>query len=275
MIRDFPLGAAPTLAERATRWLAEPQPGPRPRLAATVMFVRDGSRGPEVFMLRRVDTMAFAPSMWVFPGGGVDPRDAATDLPFAGPDATHWAERLRTTEAEARELVAAAVREVFEECGVLLAGPDAGSVVGDVSGADWHGRRQALLARRASLAHVLLDQGLAIRSDLLSYRAHWITPEFEPRRYDTRFFAASVPAGQRADAHTTEADTTAWVRPEELIERLHRGTALMLPPTLVCLEQLAAAPSAAAFLAERPAVAPVMPVLTTTDTGAVMRADLP
>jgi 8-oxo-dGTP pyrophosphatase MutT (NUDIX family) len=275
VIRDFPLAAAPTLADRANRWLSQPSPGPVPRLAATVMFVRDGSAGPEVFMLRRVATMAFAPSMWVFPGGGVDPRDAAPELPWAGPDVSQWAARLETTEEAARELVAAAVREVFEECGVLLAGPGPGSVLGDVGSPDWHQRRRQLLTREASLVQVLVERGLAIRSDLLSYRAHWVTPEFESRRYDTRFFAAAVPVGQRADDQTSEADTTAWVHPAELIEQMHRGEALMLPPTLVCLEQLAEAASAADFLAEQPSTARVLPVLAATDNGAVLRADLP
>lgn len=275
MIRDFPLGDIPTLVRRATTWLEEPGRAPEPRMAATVMFVRDGDSGPEVFMLRRVVTMAFAPSTWVFPGGGVDPRDAAHDLPWAGPPASEWAAELQTSESAARELVAAAVREVFEECGVLLAGPSPDSVIGDVSGRDWHDRRRALLERDLSLAEVLIEQGLAIRSDLLSYRAHWITPEFESRRYDTRFFAAAVPTGQRADDQTTEADTSAWVRPAELIDQFRSSEALVLPPTLVCLEQLAGAASAADFLTERPAIAPVLPVLRLADDGAVLRAELP
>ncbi len=275
MIRDFSLDTTPTLVRRATSWLEEPGRIPEAHLAATVMFVRDGDSGPEVFMLRRVATMKFAPSVWVFPGGGVDPRDAAHDLPWAGPAAAEWAAELQTSDSAARELVAAAVREVFEECGVLLAGPGPDSVIGDVSSPEWHERRRALLARESSLAEVLIEQGLALRSDLLSYRAHWITPEFEPRRYDTRFFAAAVPEGQRADDKTTEADTSDWVRPPDLIDQFREGEALLLPPTLVCLEELARAASAVDFLSERPAIAPVMPVLQLVDDGAVLRAELP
>lgn len=275
MIREFPV--APVLREHADAWQAGAQRDEPavPRPAATVMFVRDGAAGLEVFMLRRVATMAFAPRTLVFPGGGVDPRDADPRLPWAGPTPAEWAERLQTDEATARELVAAAVREVFEECGVLLAGPSPDSVVDDVSSPHWHAQRQGLLDRSHSLAEVLIAHDLVLRSDLLAYRAHWITPVFEPRRYDTRFFAAAVPAGQSADDQSSEADVADWVAAADVLEAARRGEAMMLPPTVVCVEEIAAAPSAAAFIAEQPHVAPVTPVLTQTADGPVMRADLP
>jgi 8-oxo-dGTP pyrophosphatase MutT (NUDIX family) len=277
VIRDFPVADSPQLRERADGWLADPgrSPAPEPRLAATVMFVRDGSAGVEVFMLRRVSTMEFAPSMMVFPGGGVDPRDADADLPWAGPTPAEWAQRLEVDESTARELVAAAVREVFEESGVLLAGATADSVLDDVSGEHWGEQRRRLLAREVSLSEVLQEHDLLLRSDLLGYRAHWITPEFEVRRYDTRFFSAAVPEGQRADDQTSEADLADWMRPAALLEAWADGTALMLPPTVVCVEEVAAAPSARAFIAEQPPVSPVQPQLVRTDEGLVMRADLP
>jgi 8-oxo-dGTP pyrophosphatase MutT (NUDIX family) len=272
VIREFPV--APVLREHADAWRPGREPA-EPRPAATVMFVRDGATGLEVFMLRRVATMAFAPRTMVFPGGGVDPRDADPRLPWAGPAPSEWAQRLATDEATARELVAAAVREVFEECGVLLAGPSPVSVVADVSGAHWHEQRARLLDRSLSLAEVLIAHDLVLRSDLLAYRAHWITPVFEPRRYDTRFFAAAVPAGQGADDRSSEADVADWVAATDLLEAHRRGDAMMLPPTVVCVEEIAAAPSAAAFIAEQPRVAAVTPVLTQTADGPVMRAELP
>src|SRR5690349_4134829 len=113
------------------------------------MFVRDGAAGVEVFMLRRVATMAFAPRMMVFPGGGVDTRDAEAHLPWAGPSPAEWAQLLRVDEARARELVAAAVREVFEECGVLLAGPSSDEVVDDVASHHWREQRRRLLDRKS------------------------------------------------------------------------------------------------------------------------------
>jgi len=229
----------------------------------------------DVFMLRRVSTMAFAPLMMVFPGGGVDKRDADPDLPWAGPSPAQWGKVLVADEATARELVVAAVREVFEECGVLLAGPDDNSVVGDVSGPQWQADRAALLSREVSLSQMLIRRGLVLRSDLLSARAHWITPEFEPKRYDTRFFAAMLPAGQIADDQTSEADHADWADPARLLEDYASGSALMLPPTVVCVEQIAAATSATEFLAAEVSIAPVLPVIVQTDEAVVIRCTLP
>jgi len=231
--------------------------------------------GVDVFMLRRVATMAFAPRMMVFPGGGVDRRDADPDLPWAGPSPAEWGRTLDADEATARGLVVAAVREVFEECGVLLAGPDAGSVVGDVSGPQWRAEREALLSREVSLAQMLIRRGLVLRSDLLRARAHWITPEFEPKRYDTRFFAALLPAGQIADDQTSEADHADWTDPARLLEDYATGSALMLAPTVWCVEQVAAAASAVEFLAAEVHMAPITPVLMQTDDAVVFRCTFP
>jgi 8-oxo-dGTP pyrophosphatase MutT (NUDIX family) len=275
VIRDFPVADSPSLHDRAQAWLAGPGEAVTPKAAATVMFVRDAGDGVEVFMLRRVATMEFAPRMMVFPGGGVDPRDADPDLPWAGPAPGQWAELMDVEEPVARELVAAAVREVFEECGVLLAGPSADTVIDAVDTDHWREQRRRLLQREASLSEVLGAHDLVLRSDLLGYRAHWVTPEFEQRRYDTRFFAAAVPQGQRADDHNTESDLAAWVRPAELLDAWRDGAALMLPPTIVCVEEVAAASSAAAFLAEQVPVATVQPVLVEGEHGFVLRAELP
>jgi 8-oxo-dGTP pyrophosphatase MutT (NUDIX family) len=290
--RDFPLADSPSLRSRAEAWLgrlsgeageatdqAAGQGDRRlpvsPKAAATVMFVRDGAAGVEVFMLRRVASMAFAPRMMVFPGGGVDPRDADPAVPWAGPSPAHWAAVLDAREPTARELVSAAVREVFEECGVLLAGPDDHTVIDDVTGPHWHEQRRRLLAREASLSQVLKEHDLVLRSDLLGYRAHWVTPEFEARRYDTRFFSAAVPVGQQADDCTTEADLADWVRPAELLDAWRAGSALMLPPTVVAVEEVAAASSAASFIAEQPVIRRVQPELVQTAEGLFMRVELP
>ncbi len=268
--RDFPFAAG--------RELLEVPLNPAPvRQAATVMLLRDGAHGLEVFMLRRVSTMAFAPSMHVFPGGGVDLRDATDDLPWAGPDVDDWARTMDCPPDEVRALVAAAAREVFEETGVLLAGDDEGSdPVERLGGADAAARaRQDLVGRELSFAELLGGAGLRLRSDLLGYRAHWITPEIEPRRYDTRFFVAEVPPGQEPDGETTEADRAEWVRPQDVLAAAEAGEARLMPPTIVCLEQLQAAGSVSRALGERPAIAPVMPVLVDTGAGTVMRAELP
>ena len=116
---------------------------------------------------------------------------------------------------------------------------------------------------------------LVLRSDLLRARAHWITPEFEPKRYDTRFFAALLPAGQIADDQTSEADHADWADPVRLLKDYASGAALMLPPTVVCVEQVAAAASVAEFLAAEVPMAPITPVLTQTDDAVVFRCTLP
>jgi hypothetical protein len=144
-----------------------------------------------------------------------------------------------------------------------------------VSGPQWRAEREALLSREVSLAQMLIRRGLVLRSDLLRARAHWITPEFEPKRYDTRFFAAMLPAGQIADDQTSEADHADWTDPARLLEDYATGSALMLPPTVVCLEQVAEAASAAEFLAAEILMAPIIPVLVQTDDAVVIRCTMP
>ncbi len=138
---------------------------------------------------------------------------------WAGPEPAWWGERLACSAELAGALVQAAVRETFEECGVLLAGPD-------VPAADTLApERAALVARRRTLGTCSADAALVLRSDLLRAWSRWITPEESPRRYDTVFFVARVPAGQDADAHTTEAVEAAWWHPAEALERWERGRA--------------------------------------------------
>jgi 8-oxo-dGTP pyrophosphatase MutT (NUDIX family) len=272
--RLFPLTATPGIADSATRWLAgERWDEAVPRRASTVMLVRDSSErhvGIEVFMLRRVAQMAFAPSMMVFPGGGVDARDAEPGLPWAGPTTEEWGARLGCPPGEAQALVAAAVREVFEECGVLLAGATADGPLARAEGAGWRSARDSLLAREVSLSEVLRDAGLLLRSDLVVAKAHWVTPVFEPRRYDTWFFAAHVPPGQSADGDTTEADHAAWVVPDDLLTAYAAGAAAMLPPTLVWVERLRDASSATDFVTHSESLAVVMPRVVDSDLGPAM-----
>ena len=197
-----------------------------------MMLVRDAAAGPEVYVQRRVASMAFAPSTVVFPGGGVDPADHALPVSTAG--LAELAAAMGVGAAAAAPYAAAAVREVEEECGVRLS-------VADLRG-----------------------------------RAHWVTPEFEPRRYDTWILAAGMPADQEATGTTTESDHSAWVRPRDLLDRHAAGEVRMLPPTVVSLEQLAGFGSAATFLADRPIVAKVLPVLVVGADGTpVLRTELP
>ncbi|GAA4684596.1 hypothetical protein GCM10023347_44660 [Streptomyces chumphonensis] len=218
-----------------------------PRRAATVMLLRDGAgtrTGPEVHMIRRRASMAFAGGAYAYPGGAVDPRDEA-EVRWGGPDRTAWADRLGVGPAEAQAVVCAAVRETFEEAGVLLAGPDARTVVADTTGADWEADRRALVERELSFAAFLARRDLVLRSDLLGAWARWITPEFEERRYDTWFFVAALPPGQRTRNASTEADRTVWTAPADAAAGYDRGELLMMPPTIATLRDLAGLDAAA------------------------------
>ncbi|MFJ2442542.1 NUDIX hydrolase [Streptomyces sp. NPDC087658] len=220
-----------------------------PRRAATVMLLRDGPDGPAVHMLRRRTSMAFAGGAYAYPGGGVDPRDDGRPIGWAGPSRDTWAGRLGVDAASAQAIVCAAVRETYEESGVLLAGESAETVVDDTTGDDWEADRAALVDRELSFADFLDRRGLVLRADLLGAWARWITPEFEPRRYDTWFFVAALPAGQRTRNASTEADRTVWIRPAEAMEGYDKGELLMMPPTVSTLRALQPYGSAAEALA--------------------------
>jgi 8-oxo-dGTP pyrophosphatase MutT (NUDIX family) len=221
-----------------------------PRHAATVVLTRDSSAGPEVYLLRRKASLEFAAGAFVFPGGSVDPRDEdIADDAWVGPPPRHWARLLTSDEPLARALVCAAVRETFEESGVLLAGVDADSVVADTSGDDWEADRLALLDRSLSFAELLRRRDLVLRADLLRAWAHWLTPEVEPKRFDTRFFVAALPAGQRTRDVGGEADRVAWLRPDEALAGAERGEMMLMPPTVAALTDVAAHPTVDAILA--------------------------
>src|SRR5499427_2301618 len=293
------------MAQRARDVLEGRKPPVEPRDAATVMLLRPlpGGAGPDatglpdavglpevvglpdavglpevvglpdavglqVYMLRRQSSMAFAPGAFVFPGGSVDARDAEIEAGWAGPDAPEWGRMIDAPADLARALVCAAVRETFEECGVLLAGPTPDTVVADTRGEDWEADRAALLARSVSLAGLLRRRDLVLRSDLLRPWSRWITPVTEERRYDTRFFAAALPAGQRARDVSGEADDAAWVAPGEAIAAARRKEIFLLPPTAVTLGELDACAGLPAALAARRRITALIPKVFMAD-GAV------
>ena len=218
------------------------------RPASTVILLRDTAAGPEVYLLRRQRSMAFAAGMTVFPGGRVDATDATIADSWSGPSPAWFADRLGCSADTAAAYVAAAVRETFEESGVLLAGPSSSSVVGDTTGADWEADRIALETRELGFAEFLHGRGLVLRADLLGPWAHWITPEFEPKRYDTCFFVAALPAGQITRDVTSESDQVAWMRPADAVTAVEAGELLMLPPTYVCCRDLTPYGDVAAIL---------------------------
>ncbi len=182
-----------------------------PRDAATVILLRPSEHGPAIYYLRRQVSMEFAGGMCVYPGGGVDPRDFDTDVAWAGPEPADWATRLGCDEEMARALVCAAVRETFEESGVLLAGPHGDEVVADTTGDDWEADRVALESRELAMTDFLTRRGLVLRTDLLGVWAAWTTPVFEPKRYRTWFFVALLPEGQRTRDVSSESSEVTWL----------------------------------------------------------------
>lgn len=215
-----------------------------PRVAATVLLLRpaadggDGREAFEVYVIRRVRAMTFG-GVYAFPGGSVDPTDSQVHVAWSGPSPRQWGERLGLPADAAQAVVCAAAREVFEEAGVLLAGPGEDSVVGDVSDDAWESARQDLEGRRIGFAGLLAERGLTVRSDLLLPWSRWITPEFEPRRFDTYFFVALLPDGQRTRNVSGEADHTMWIRPSDALARAATGEMEMLPPTMLTLREVA------------------------------------
>jgi 8-oxo-dGTP pyrophosphatase MutT (NUDIX family) len=249
------------LDDSARAILSGSQEPAEPRDAATVMLVRPapGGTGLEVYMLRRKTSMAFAPGAFVFPGGSVDARDADEQVAWTGPDAAEWGRIFDAPRALARALVCAAVRETFEESGVLLAGESASSVVADTTSDAWEADRHALLDRSVSLAELLGRRNLVLRADLLRPWSRWITPVVEPRRFDTRFFAAALPARQRTRDVGGEASEVAWVTPAKALQDWERGDIRLFPPTAVTLSELAACGGVETVLTGPREVAPLIP----------------
>lgn len=248
-----------------------PENPPTPRFASTVMLVRDSAVGQtkysitddefpedfpnnqniEVFMLRRVKSMSFVPDAVVFPGGRVDDTDSNPDVAWYGPTPEEWAELMGVEVDTARRVVVAAAREVFEECGVLLAGPDGESLLDDLSDESWTTDRNALVNHELSFSEFLIRRGLVLRTDLLGLVANWCTPEYEPKRFDTFFFSALMPKGQKADDNTSEAQIADWVTPSFAVRESDRGNWLVVPPTLYNLTAIATAESAEEFVSNR------------------------
>jgi 8-oxo-dGTP pyrophosphatase MutT (NUDIX family) len=274
------------LAERA-REISDGRLAPAvPRDAATVIVLREAgaeaqaAAAVEAFLLRRTAELEFAPGAYVFPGGSVDLRDADPGIGWAGPGPADFAALLDVPPDRARSLVCAAVRETFEESGVLLAGPSKDELVGD--SAALTADRHALLAGSTSFTEVLGRRGLILRADLLIPWARWITPEASPRRFDTWFFAAALPPGQTATAapegfgnHADpgESESGTWLRPAAALEAARAGQITLLPPTAVTLGELAGHPGLAAILARRQVITPRLPTVIVED-GRV-RLDLP
>lgn len=208
------------------------------RLAATVVLVRDTPQGSEVFMMKRPGRGDF-PDLHVFPGGKVDEADFAPEL-LAGLDAS-TADRLLGVSAGGLRYWVAAIRECFEECGVLLAYRDGRPLRWSDEGeaARFHGYRQRLIDGELSVQDLCRREHLRLAADRVGYFSHWITPEVAPRRFDTRFFIAEMPTEQATVAHEHEAADDEWVRPRDALTAAAEGRWRMISPTLTTLRSIA------------------------------------
>ena len=214
----------------------------QPKPASTVVLVRDSLETPqklEVLMVRRSAGMAFGASAWVFPGGKV----AASDADPAWDDLSDG-----TYEHYQRSLRIAAAREVFEESGLMLATRDGREMDAEAS-AGFDAMRSAVEADPALLIKLARDGGLRLTLDRLVPFAHWITPSFEPRRFDTHFYLVQAPADQVVRHDGREAVDHQWVAPQELLERRKQGDAKLMFPTRLNLEVLARSSTAAEAVA--------------------------
>ena len=231
--------------------------------AATVMLV-DPREPLTTYVMRRARTMAFAPGMHVFPGGRMSGADFA-EVPWEpseGFDPHAHARQLSADVDLARALTVCAVRETFEETGVLIVRTRDGEVWGRAADPeDMESDRRSLVTGRTSLAALLAARDLVIDPMLLPPWDHWVTPQSQPLRFDTRFFVAVLPEGQIARDVSGEADHAGWFEPVSALEAHARGDLAMLPPTRSALADLAFHGSAAALLAAAP-TRTITPVLT-------------
>jgi 8-oxo-dGTP pyrophosphatase MutT (NUDIX family) len=222
----------------------------RPVPAATVLLVRDGADGLEVLMLERRADSGFVPGAFVFPGGALDPGDRtpATHARCDGP-AEPVASRRLGIAADGLAHHVAALREAFEEAGVLLAdGPDGRPVAPTLVDA-LQPERHRLDDGHADLATLAAAHDLTYATARLRPFAHWITPEGAPRRYDTRFFVAAAPDGQTASPCDREVVAARWIAPAAALDEFSAGRFPLILPTERCLRAVASAPSAAELLA--------------------------
>lgn len=211
------------------------------RPASTVVLLRRESGHVEVFLVRRHDSVAFMGGAHVFPGGSIDAADYLNDPETVCDgvrDATSRMPDLPAADAVAFHV--AAIRELFEEAGVLLArGPDGSIVPIEGQAAERFDRlRRAMMHNELTIRDLVGRERLRLALDALALAAHWVTPEIETRRFDTRFFLALAPRRQAAAHDAHETTDGVWLRPADAIDRCRRGHIALPPPTWTMLRGL-------------------------------------
>jgi 8-oxo-dGTP pyrophosphatase MutT (NUDIX family) len=218
--------------------------------AATVLLLRENDAGLQVLLTKRAAGLSFMGGLWVFPGGRMEPSDLAPELAARADQAAvaDTGSRMLSADAgtatasidldTARGLLVAACRETWEESGVLLARPRGGGRWGDERRTRVAARRATISADATGFARMLVDEDLVLDVERLVYWSHWITPAFESRRFDTRFFALTVPPDQEASVDRGELTHHAWLAEAEICGHLASGEMKMAPPTRATLQDL-------------------------------------
>jgi 8-oxo-dGTP pyrophosphatase MutT (NUDIX family) len=236
--------------------------------SATILLVRDGSAGLEVFMVQRHHRIDFATGAMVFPGGKIEPGDEDPALRARCPDTDHLSD-------EELAYRAGAIRETFEECGVLLAGPrGSGRLVDAEELRSIEARHRAALdAHELSLPELVAAEDLDLACNALVPFAHWITPLFMPKRFDTHFFLIAAPADHVAVHDGTEGVDSVWIRPGDAVAEAEAGRRMIIFPTLMNVKKLGESHSAEAALAAARVtpIVTVLPELVDTERGQMMR----
>lgn len=213
------------------------------RPAATLLLMRDEELGFTVLLLKRTHNAGFVPGAYVFPGGRVDGADLDSDV-LARARGLTWAraaERMRLHDANppAAAYYSAALREAFEETGILVGRTgDGDSLPTAAASPGVREVRDKLLRGACSFAQALEDLDVFIDNDAIEYIGHWITPVGEPRRYDTRFFAAAVGPRSEPALHIQEVLKAIWLRPAEALDLARDGSLPMVFPTIKTLESV-------------------------------------
>jgi len=247
-----------------------------PRPAATISVVRDTADGFEVLMMQRSMAADFMPGAYVFPGGGIEQEDLDPELYAlcAGLDDAQ-ASRMLNVERDGLAYWIGAIRECFEEAGLLLCYDSTGQLV-CLDRPDLEERfvthRAALNSGSLTFVEFCRRERLRLAVDRLTYFSHWITPVAAPKRYDTRFFATVAPTRQHPLHDAKELVDTVWVRPGEALERERAGTLSLRTPTIATLTTFHEAGDCASLidnLRARKDIQPILPAVT-QDGGRVL-----
>jgi ADP-ribose pyrophosphatase YjhB (NUDIX family) len=276
------------LEEAARSWLEHGDRTPRAsRPASSVVLLRDSPTGLETWLGYRPGASPLG--VLAFPGGSLEASDDDA-VGWLGPAPQHWAEQMGTADVGlARRHVVGAIRELFEETGILLAGPDLSSTVEATSTAEWMRAREAVAGQDKSFAEMLAKRGLSVRTDLLKPLVNWLSPDFAHRRFNTRYFAATVPVNQQPSLLASKGVWGRWVCARKAING--RETAamgdevgqentvgrplgrLLVPGSEIMLEKMAAANGCIAYLSYKRKAHVYQPRLVEEEGGLLLEVE--